>query len=148
VSGWSIPSSGPALGAEVRIAAVPTGETSVSRVDPFLVGRKLRPGGRGSARGSVSVTNVAGIGRALRLRALPSAADLDDLLELSVSAGSKPLYLGALGGLRAWTKRTLTLASGAHARLAVRAWLRSGARHGYAGRIEDVRLELRSEAPR
>jgi hypothetical protein len=147
VSQWSLRSTVGTLGAEVRIAAVPTGELSVSRVDPFLVGRDLHPGGR-KAAGSVSVTNVTATERTIRLRALPSAADLDKLLEVSMSAGGKRLYHGPLGGLRRWTRESVAVASGKSEKLRVRASLPATPRHGYAGRIEDVQLELRSQAPR
>jgi hypothetical protein len=145
VSHWSLHGTGGTLGAEVRISAAPTGELSVSRVDPFLVGRDLHPSGRRTAAGSVSVTNLTATRRAFRLRALPSAADLDDLLEVSVLAGYKRLYHGPLGGLRRWTRAIAPLTSGETVKLGVRASLPATTRHGYAGRIEDVQLELRSE---
>jgi hypothetical protein len=148
VSHWNLRSTVGTLGAEVRVSAVPTGELSVSRVDPFLVGRDLHPGGRKAATGSVAVTNVTATERTLGLRALPSASDLDDLLELSVSAGGERLYHGPLGGLRRWTRASAALASGEGVKLRVRASLPATARHGYAGRIEDIQLALRSEALR
>ena len=148
LSHWSLPSTVGTLGAEVRFSATPTGELSVSHVDPFLVGRDLHPGMRKAAEGSVSVTNLTAIEQRLRLRALPSATDLDDLLEVSVLAGGKRLYRGPLGGLRHWTHASAALASGETVKLGVRASLPATARHGYTGRIEDVQLELRSDTPR
>lgn len=147
LSHWSLRGTAGTLGAEVRISAAPTGELSVSRVDPFLVGRDLHPGNR-KAAGSVSVKNLTAGDRTLRLRALPSAADLDGLLEVSVFAGDKRLYHGPLGGLRHWTRAVAALTSGRSVKLGVRAALPATARHGYAGRIEDVQLELRSETAR
>jgi hypothetical protein len=146
VSHWSLRSTVGTLGAEVRFSAAPTGELSVSRVDPFLVGRDLHPGMRKPTEGSVSVTNLTAAERSLRLRALPSAADLDYLLEVSVSAGGKRLYHGRLRRLRRWTRASAALGSGKSVKLEVRALLPGTARHGYTGRIEDVQLELRSEA--
>jgi hypothetical protein len=148
VSHWSLRSTVGTLGAEVRVSAVPTGELSVSRVDPFLVGRDLHPGGRKAAEGTVSVTNITAAGRTVRVRALPSATDLDGLLEVSVTAGGERLYHGTLGGLRHWTRASAALASGKSVKLEVRTPLLATARQGYAGRIEDVQLELRSQAPR
>jgi hypothetical protein len=142
----TLPSTGRTLGAELRIALVPSGEAQVSRLDPFLVATNMRPGGR-VARGGVTVTNTSGTTLAFRVRGRPSARDLDKIVRLDVSAGGETLHRGTLAALRSWASRSFTLESGARKRISLRVWLPSSVTGGYRGRIEDVNLELKPEVP-
>jgi hypothetical protein len=142
----TIRSTGRTLGAELRIALVPSGETQVSRIGPFLVATDMRPHGR-MERGAVSVANTAGKTLAFRVRAKPSAPDLDKLVRVDVSAGGGQVYRGTLGALRSWTRQGFMLQSGARTRLELRVWLPASVAGGYRGRIEDVDLELKAGDP-
>jgi hypothetical protein len=81
----------------------------------------------------------------LVVRALPSARDLDDRLQVAVSVDGHPVKRTDLGHLRAFTA-PVTLLPGRPAELSVRIWLPAGTPAGeYVGRTLDVVLELHTE---
>jgi hypothetical protein len=138
---FRVPEGSGTLGSDVIFSISPTGELGVSRSGPFMSATGLRPGG--VLEGQVDVLNQTGKRLGVRLRALPDARDLDQLLVVDVRAGESALYHGPLGGLRQQT-RAFRIDSGQERPLRVRASLPAGVRDGYAGRIETVSLELTS----
>jgi hypothetical protein len=145
VLSWRIPGGTGRLGADVRISSGPTGELDVSPSGPFLSVTNLEPGSADVAEGTFVVRNQTGSGLAVRLRAVPSAPDLDELLVMEVRTSDGRLLQGTLGGLREWSDRSFLLASGESQALRVRTWLRPVRNEGYQGRAEDVDLQLRAE---
>jgi hypothetical protein len=143
VLAFRVPDGSGTLGADVIVAISPTGELGVSRPGPFMSATGLRPGG--VLTGEVEVSNQTGRRLAVRLRALPDSKDLDRLLVVDVRAGhgTRPIFTGRLGGLRAKTP-AFRLDSGRKRALRVRASLPAGLRSGYAGRIATISLELSS----
>jgi hypothetical protein len=142
-----VSSTGRTLGGELRVALSPSGETEVSRLDPFLVATNMRPGGS-AAHGTVSVRNIGGKTLSFRVRARPARPDLDKLVRVELSAGGSALHRGTLGTLRSWSRRAFELESGRWKQIALRVWLPASVTGGYGGRIEDVGLELKAEVPR
>jgi hypothetical protein len=103
-----------------------------------------RAGGNG-ALGRVLLADQTRRPVTLRLRALPSAHDLDDTLEAAITVDGMPIARTTLGRLRAGTA-PITLQPGRPAELGVRLWLPEGTPRGaYVGRTLDVVLELRTE---
>lgn len=137
---WRVPGGERTLGTDVRIEALQTGEIGVAPLHPFVSAPSLLPGS--SVAGDVTVRNQTGVPLALRLRALPSVRDLDQLLVVRVSAGSRTLYDGSLGGLRAGGSQPLALRAATAQRLHVSASLPTGVRTGFQGRIVDVSLRI------
>ena len=107
------------------------------------------PGGERTLGTDVRIEALqTGVPLALRLRALPSVRDLDGLLVVRVSAGSRTLYDGSLGGLRAAGTRPLALRGATAQRLHVSASLPAGVRSGFQGRIVDVSLQIATQRVR
>lgn len=147
LAAWRVPAASGPLGAELRVSAVPAGELTVSRIDPFLVETGLRPTGRAPrAAHTLTLRNVAGRPLGFRMRSVPSGRGLDGVLRIEARVGGHELYTGTLGGLRRWTRGVFSLASGERSPLAVKAWLPSSAARGSEGMIEDVSLEFRASS--
>jgi hypothetical protein len=143
---WRVPGGERTLGADVRFEALQTGEIGVAPLHPFASAPSLLPGK--SVRGDVTVRNQTGVPLALRLRALPSTRDLDQLLVVQVSAGKRALYDGKLAGLRAGATAPLVLKPAGAQRLRVSASLPTGLRTGFQGRILDVSLQIDTQHAR
>lgn len=141
VVGWRVPASEGTLGLDLRIVANPSGELKVDPVGPIAVGRGLEPREGRAVEGATAVTNQTPRELSVRLRALPTSKDLDDLLLLRVTVDGTPLDQTSLRRLRVGTPSAFTLAPGETRKLGVRAWLPASVRTGYQGRIEDVALE-------
>ena len=136
---------GEALGADVTFASSPTGELSTSPIGPFVQGLNLEPGrARQPAVGSVKLHNQTGSDLALRVRAVPSISDLDDVLEVRISAIGQDLFVGTLGRIRDWSSESVQIPSGETTALSVNAWIPSTATDGYQGRIADIAIEFRT----
>jgi hypothetical protein len=147
------------LGLAARVPATParhglqlrvvTGMAERLAVDP--VGNVLtadalqaRPGGN-DALGHVLLADQTHRPVTLKVRALPSAGDLDDTVQAAVTVDGMPVARTTLGHLRAGTE-PITLQPGRPAELAVRLWLPEGTPVGaYVGRTLDVVLELDTE---
>ena len=140
---WNVPGGSGALGADVQITSAPLGELDVSPVAPFLSVTNLLPGAL--ARGELKVRNQTGTELSVRLRALPSLADLDDLLMVRIEAGGELLFAGALADLRLWSERSFRLLSGEQRALRVQTWMPVGTTTGFEGRIADIGLELHAK---
>ncbi|MDP9343881.1 MAG: hypothetical protein M3Q23_17685 [Actinomycetota bacterium] len=137
VNAWAIPRGDGKVGADVTFITGPIGELAVPG-GAFLRGTDLRPGGP-SAAGSIPVRNQTGGPLDVTVQALPSIRDLDTLLSVEVSAGSRAVYRGPLSGLEVGSN-PLRLAAGHTQILDVRVWLPASVRDGYQNRIDDVTL--------
>lgn len=146
LAAWRVPGGESTLGADVRVDAVQTGEIGVSPLRPFVTAVSLVPGSQ--AGGSVALRNQTGVPLRVRVRALPSTADLDPLLQVHIGNGSQTLFSGSLGRLRRADSAPIALASGASRRLNVRVSLPAGVRSGYQARIVDVTLQIESARSR
>lgn len=142
---WRVPTVPAGAGAEVSFKAVPTGELAISQGGAFVDAPALIPSSRtGGAGGTVVVTNQSPASLAVTLRALPSTDDLDDLLQVEVTAGASVVYQGSLGDLRRWTTRVLVFRSGASQAFTLRSWIPLTARSGWRAQHVDVDLQLRT----
>lgn len=139
-----IPPGTGTLGADVIIAAAPTGELGVSPTGPFLSATNLSPGGTDIPAGILKVTNQTGIDLHVQVRGLPSSRDLDDVLRLRVATDDEPIFEGTLGELRTWSSAAFTLASGETGDVEVRTWIDPTEDEGWSGRMANVALEFRS----
>jgi hypothetical protein len=136
VAGWRVPPSGGSLGLDLAMTYQPDASLEISPAGRVLSGTAMRPGE--SVSGSLTARNITGVTLPLRLRALPSIADVDRSLVVHVDAGGRALYDGPLGDVRGSSK----LRSGDTTTLHVTATLPHGAT-GWQGRIAKVVLELR-----
>ena len=139
-----IPPGTGTLGADVIVAAAPTGELGVSPTGPFLSATNLSPGGEDVPAGTLHVTNQTGIDLEVQVRGLPSTRDMDDVLRVRMSADDEPLFDGTLGELRTWSAAAFTLASGETGDVEVRTWIDPAEDEGWSGRIANVAVEFRS----
>jgi hypothetical protein len=139
-------SGGEAVGAAVGFYANQTGELAVSPPGPakFIDESALRAGH--SVSGEFEVTNQTGIRGEIRLTALPSAHELDELLNVRLSARGKTLAAGALGDLASADGKPLILASGHSATVTATVSLASGAREDAAAALVDVTIGFELEA--
>ena len=95
--------------------------------------------------GRVTVTATTVHPVMLRIRALPSAHDLDDVIRASVTVDGLPVGRTTLGRLRAGTV-PIRLRGGRRSTVGVRLWLPAGVpAAAYAGRMLDVILELETD---
>ena len=131
------------LGLDLRVTASPTAELAAAPTGPLLTATRLVPRtSRSGAEGAAQITNQTGRRLAVKLRALPSSGDLDELLLLELWADGRPLRRASLGELRRFGRERFLLESGETRSLRVRASLPSSVERGYEGRIEDVRIEF------
>jgi hypothetical protein len=120
-----------------RLTVAPVGIAAADTV-------RARPGADGLL-GRVALTPQTRHPIMLRVRALPSARDLDDVLEGSITVDGMPVARTTLGRLRAGSV-PITLRPGRTVTLGVRLWLPEGTPPGaYAGRTLDVVLELHTD---
>jgi hypothetical protein len=146
VLSWRVTAEGAAVGAEVRLLAVPPGELTVAPAGAFLSARGLRPGGE-PARGELRLGNIAGTPVSVGLRALPSGRDLDRALRVELISDGVRVYSGRLGTLRSWT-RLFALERGERRALSARVWVPAATGDRAAGAVVDVTVELRAKARR
>ena len=134
------PTSTGALGAGVRLTAVPPGDLTVPKRQ-FLVARNLVAGGR-AARGALRLRNISSGAVHARLRLRPEGRLLDRGLNVRLTAANRTLAAGSLGSLRQWSRPALVPDAGA---IKVRAlvYVASGA-HDYQGRTVDAAVEIRT----
>ena len=136
-----IDGSGAAAGANAVFSVSPPGELQLFTAGPLATADALAPGGPAEA-GTATVRNQSGGTLRLAIRALPSAPDLDRLLQVEISAGGKLVARGPLGTLRRRHDDPVPLGPGGQRTLAVRAWLPAGAPDGWQARAVEVPLEL------
>jgi hypothetical protein len=140
----SVPAGNGMARAHLTMSAQSSGELAFSTNAPFLSASDLTPRRSAPASGTLLVRNQTGERLAIRLRALPSLPDLDDMLEVTVKAGRRPVFSGHLKQLRAWTRRSFAVGSGRRVALEVRAWLPADVGDGYRGRVVDAPIEFRA----
>lgn len=145
LSVWRVPTAPTGAGAAVSFTASPSGELAVSQGEAFLKAPALIPSSpSGGASAPIVVTNQSPIALAVQMRALPETDELDEALQVKVSAGDAVVYRGPLGGLRAWSSRVLVFASGASQAVTVGTWIPLTARSGWRGQRVDVSLQLKT----
>ena len=135
-----VPTSSGALGAGVRLTAVPPGDLSVP-LKPFLVARNLVSGGR-TARGTLRLENISSGAVHAQLRLRPEVDLLDRGLHVQLYAGDRRLAAGPLGRLRGWSRPALVPDAG-KVRIRALAHVPAGAEE-YQGRFVDVPVEIRT----
>jgi hypothetical protein len=69
---------------------------------------------------------------------------MDQDMLIQVAADGTSIYDGTLGGFRAWTTKTISLASGQTTQLTVRTWLDPQSGEAWSGRITQVGIEFDS----
>ncbi len=125
--------------ATVRVSMAPVGELEVTpSTTPILVADSLLPGGR-PADATFRVRNQAGETLAIGLRTTADSTALDGLLRLRLTADGEALADTTLQGLQQRTV-SLNLASGAHSRLRLQAWIPNDVNTGFEGRRVEVSL--------
>lgn len=136
---WRVPPGQGTVGAAIVFSSAPTGELTVSPSGPFLTQNDLRPDE--TAKGQVVLRNQTGSTLAIRVRALPSAPDLDRILRVAVAAGDDRVFEGRLARLRRWSA-PFALTAGESRPVRLRAWLAPGTTKGYEGRVESIPVEF------
>ena len=143
---WRVPATSGTLGADVKLVATPPGELTLKPAGAFLEGRRLTAGGA-AATGRLELRNITARTLAVRVRLLPSVADLDGALRIELEDAGRPVAIGRLGGLRRASRPALRIGPGESRRLDARAFVirRAG---DYEGRMVDVTVELRARPVR
>jgi hypothetical protein len=134
------------LGLHLDVTLVGTGALAVPAPGPLVQVRNLLPGEDRAVEADGQVRNQTGRNMMVRLRAVPSTVEVDELLNLEIFAGDRLLYAGTLGRLREWTAESFQIGVGQLQPLRVRAHLPPTVTGGYQGRMERISLEL-SEPP-
>jgi len=140
---FPVKGGGGAMGLDVAIGSMPTGELDVKPVGPFLRGAGLAPGDD-PATGTLHARNQTGVTLSVGINVLPSSSYSDEFLEVTATYEGSVILKGTVGDLRGMNHDLLTLESGESADIDVTAEVKSGA-IGYQGRVEDVTFELHSE---
>jgi hypothetical protein len=126
------------------MVAVGSSELEASPGHPFVVSSNLRPQGvTGDPVARVVLTNTMAQPLAVRIHALPSIPDLDELLRVKASAGGRTVFDGRLGDLRAWTKRPFLVPMRAQTLLEMHYWLPASVRRGFQNRSDRVTVEFK-----
>jgi hypothetical protein len=142
LSTWQVPATGGTLGADVKLVATPPGELTLKPAGMLLSGSGLVAGGA-AATGRLELRNITARKLWVRVRMLPSAADLDRVLRVESEDAGSPVAIGPLGKLRRWSRRRIAIEPGESRRVDVRVFVVRGA-SDYEGRIVDVTVELRA----
>ena len=136
IAGWRTPPASGSLGLDLAMTYQPDASLEIAPAGRVLSGTAMKPGE--AVSGSLTARNITGVTLPLRVRALPSIADLNRSLMIHIGADGHSLYDGPLGGVHG----SLKLRSGATANVHVTATLPRGATN-WQGRIAKVVLELR-----
>ncbi len=131
-----------ALGLHLDVTLTGTGALAVPATGPLVQVRNLLPGQDRAVEADGEVRNQTGRSMVVRLRAVPSTVEVDELLNLEIFAADRLLYAGTLGRLREWTAESFEIGVGQPQLLRVRAHLPPTVTAGYQGRVERVTLEL------
>jgi len=130
------------LGLHLDVTLVGTGALSVQTPGPLVQVRNLLPGEDRAVEADGGVRNQTGRTMAVRLRAVPSTVEVDEILTLEIFAAERLLYAGTVGQLRDWTTESFELGMGQVQMLRVKAHLPPTVTSGYQGRVERISLEL------
>jgi hypothetical protein len=141
-----VPATPTVHGLQLRVVTGMAERLTVAPVGTVVRADALQPrAGANAALGRVLLADQTRRPVTLRLRALPSARDLDDIVRVAVAIGGRPVARTTLGRLRAFTA-PVTLQPGLPAELTVRLWLPEGTAGAvYLGRTLDVVLELHTD---
>ena len=147
LTAWRVPAGARRLGADLQLSASPSGELAVAPSGVFVATTNLEPDnvGGGAVEGRLKVKNQTGTTLNVKPHALPSTADLDRLVELTLDVDGVELYRGPLGELRGGPHRPARLVPGQSAILVARAQLRPATGEDHRGRSADVPFQLRVE---
>ena len=137
---FPVKGGGGAMGLDVSITSMRTGEFDVKPMGPFLRGAGLGPGDDG-AEGSLEVLNKTGSKIPVGINVLPSTSYSDRILEVTATYEGRVVMKGLLGDLRGMHEGLFDLDSGEIGVLEVTARVVAGATD-YQGRVEDVVFEL------
>jgi hypothetical protein len=141
---FPVKGGGGAMGLDVTITSMPTGELAIDPVGPFVQGAGLAPDDE-PATGKLEIRNQTGVSLAVGINILVSSNYSDEFLEVTATNDGILLFKGTVGELRGLQDDLLQLDSGETASVDVKARVLDGA-VGYQGRIETVSFELHSEA--
>jgi len=130
------------LGLHLDVTLAGTGALAVQTNEPLVQVRNLLPGENRFAEGVGEVRNETGRSMAVRVRAVPSTVEVDEMLNLEVFAGERLLYKGTLAGLRDWTAESFEVGVAEVEKVLVRAALAPGVTGGYQGRMERITIEM------
>jgi hypothetical protein len=126
------------------MVAVGTSELEATPGHPFEISSNLRPSGAGhDPVARVVLTNTMAQPLAVRIHALPSIPDLDELLHVKASAAGRTVFEGRLGGLRSWTRRSFVVPTRAQTQLQMRYWLPASVKRGFRNRSDRVTVEFK-----
>ncbi len=146
VASWRVPAGTVVPGIDLKVSATPTGELEMPRSGTFIEAHDLKPGTtHARAAGKLAIRNQTGTDLSVRVKAAASSADLDELLQMKITAGDRVVAEGSLESLSGWSKRALRLPEGTQRTLTVEAGLPDSAGRGYQGRIADVSLVFDSK---
>ena len=137
---FPVKGGGGAMGLDVSITSMSTGEFDVATDGPFLRGAGLAPGDE-AAKGTLEVRNKTGTTLSLGINVLPSSNYSDQILEITATYQGRVVIKGRLGDLRGMHEGLLDLDSGKTGKLDVSARVVEGATD-YQGRVEDVVFQL------
>jgi hypothetical protein len=140
---FPVKGGGGAMGLDVAIGSIPTGELAVKQVGPFLRGAGLAPGDDPAA-GTLHIRNQTGVTLSVGFNVLPSTNYSDESLHITATHEGEVILEGRLGDLRGLHEALFSLESGASADIEVTAEVAEGA-VDYQGRVEDITFELHSE---
>lgn len=130
------------LGLHLDVTLVGTGALAVEAPSPLVQVRNLLPGDDRVVEADGLVRNETGRTMTVRLRAVPSTVEVDEILNLEIFAAERLVYAGTLGALREWTAESFEVGMGQVQTVRVRALLPATVTGGYEGRVERVSLEL------
>ena len=140
---FPVKGGGGAMGLDLAVGSMPTGELDVKPIGPFLRGAGLTPGDD-PATGTLHARNQTGVTLSVGINVLPSTMYSDELLRLTATYKGDVILQGTLGELRGMHADLISLASGETADIDVTAEVLKGSKD-YQGRVEDVTFELHSE---
>lgn len=140
---FPVKGGGGAMGLDLAVGSMPTGELDVKPIGPFLRSAGLSPDDD-PAKGTLHARNQTGVTLSVGINVLPSTMYSDEFLRLTATYKGDVILQGTLGELRGMHADLLTLESGETADIDVTAEVSNGAQ-GYQGRVEDVTFELHSE---
>jgi hypothetical protein len=131
-----VPAGAEPLALDATVTTGPTGELAVMPAGTVASATGLEPGS-GRLGGRVTLTNQTDARLAVRVRMRPSIADADAALHVRVG----DLYSGPATGLRAFSRRAVSIAPHATTTLDVEGWLPDAAPDGWEGRRLKLPLE-------
>ena len=141
---FQVEPAGHGRGAEVAMTGVPNARIGVTP-GSFVHGRGLKPSSPDKAvTGTAEVRNQTGSALAVKVRAVPSVGDLDEILYVLVTVDDKRIFRGPLGRLHQWSRRSFPLSPDQTAALAVATWVQPSVTDGFVGRSVQVDVHFQA----